>query len=338
MNEDYKIDAVILWVDGNDPEWIKERNKYSPEKHQDVSANRYRDWDTLKYLFRSIEKYAPWINQVFFVTCGQYPEWLKKEHPRLRFVRHSDFIPEKYLPTFSSRAIDLNLCRIEGLSEHFIYFNDDMFLTKPVQPSDFFVNGRPRDMFSERPIFPVNGVFSHNILNISKIINRHFKRREVLKSLRSKVLNFGYGKMFFYNLIWYFLPYQRFSCLYINHLPMAWLKSIQEQVWRLEGEVLEDTVSHRFRTVTDVNIFLFHFWTLLSGQFEPANMARQGRVYLVKDNRVEGLCKDIASNRYKRICINDECDEACFQEVKGKIIDAFEKILPEKSSFETERA
>lgn len=135
--EDEKVDFVILWVDGNDPEWQASKAKYTADKGQDASANRYREWENLKYWFRGVEKFAPWVNNVYFVTCGHYPEWLNLEHPKLRFVRHEDFIPKECLPTFSSRPIDMNLHRIEELSEHFVYFNDDMFLIDKVEKTDF---------------------------------------------------------------------------------------------------------------------------------------------------------------------------------------------------------
>ncbi len=74
--EDEKVDFVILWVDGNDPEWQASKAKYTADKGRDASANRYREWENLKYWFRGVEKFAPWVNNVYFVTCGHYPEWL----------------------------------------------------------------------------------------------------------------------------------------------------------------------------------------------------------------------------------------------------------------------
>ena len=112
--EDEKVENVILSVDGYDTEW------QAADKGQDASANRYREWENLKYWFRGVEKFAPWVNNVYFVTCGHYPEWLNLEHPKLRFVRHEDFIPKECLPTFSSRPIDMNLHRIEVIREQLL--------------------------------------------------------------------------------------------------------------------------------------------------------------------------------------------------------------------------
>ena len=135
-----KIDFVVLWVDGEDPEWQREKARFEPEYETSASSiNRYRDWDLMRYWFRGVEKYAPWVNRIFFVTSGQIPEWLKADHPKLRLVEHREYIPKQYLPTFNSNVIELRLHHIADLSEHFVLFNDDMFLTAPVKPEDFFL-------------------------------------------------------------------------------------------------------------------------------------------------------------------------------------------------------
>ena len=83
-----------------------------------------------RWWFRAVEKFAPWVNKIHFVTYGHLPKWLNIDNPKLNIAKHSDFIPQKYLPTFSSFPIEVNLHRIKGLAERFVYFNDDMFLLK----------------------------------------------------------------------------------------------------------------------------------------------------------------------------------------------------------------
>ena len=93
------------------------------------TSNRYRDNHELKYSFRSLFKYAPWIRQVFLVTSGHIPNWLNTKHPRLKVLSHRDIWKNKSdLPTFSSPAIETQLHNIQGLSKKFIYFNDDVLL------------------------------------------------------------------------------------------------------------------------------------------------------------------------------------------------------------------
>ena len=91
------IDFVIPWVDGSDPAWQAQRAAYSQESHSSRVTAQYRDWGTLKYWFRGVEKYAPWVNRIHFVTCGQKPEWLNVHHPKLHLVTHGDYMPKEYL-------------------------------------------------------------------------------------------------------------------------------------------------------------------------------------------------------------------------------------------------
>ena len=88
------IDFVVLWVDCNDPAWQSKRAEFRPDKQAtDVSAARYRDWDLLRYWFRGVHRFAPWVRKIHFVTDGQIPEWLNVEHPKLNCVSHSDYMP-----------------------------------------------------------------------------------------------------------------------------------------------------------------------------------------------------------------------------------------------------
>ena len=148
--EEGGIDFVLMWVDGSDPEWRALKDRYDTERKRaapgDADANgecRYRDYGMLRYWFRAVERFAPWMGRVFFVTCGQKPDWLDESNPKLRLVNHADFIPAEYLPTFQANTIEMNLHRIKDLSERFVLFNDDMFLLRPVDPGLFFSNGLP---------------------------------------------------------------------------------------------------------------------------------------------------------------------------------------------------
>lgn len=142
------IDFVITWVNGNDPEWRKEKSLYSGDAisnsfELDIREERYRDWDNLQYWFRGVEKFAPWVRKIHFVTWGHLPKWLNLDNPKLHIVNHKDYIPKTFLPTFNSHTIEWNFHRISGLSEHFVYFNDDMFLLQKVEPGEFFKGGKP---------------------------------------------------------------------------------------------------------------------------------------------------------------------------------------------------
>ncbi len=133
------IDFVITWVDGQDKSWRRQRDSYSHTEGEDDSEVRYRDWGILRYWFRGVEQFAPWVRTIHFVTWGHLPIWLDMEHPKLHIVKHEEYIPKEYLPTFDSCVLEIHLHRIEGLSDHFVYFNDDMFLLRPLKPTFFFI-------------------------------------------------------------------------------------------------------------------------------------------------------------------------------------------------------
>ena len=189
---DDKIDFVITWVDGGDIEWQKERNKFAGKDPEDIANYRLRDWDTLKYWFRGVEKFAPWVNNVFFVTNGQKPEWLNLNHPKLKWIKHVDYIPKEYLPTFNSHTIEHNFFRIKGLSEQFVYFNDDFFLTDYVKKTDFFYNSKPKTIAQLKPCINKDEMYSHILLNDLLLINRHFDFREFFRKNKFKLISYKY--------------------------------------------------------------------------------------------------------------------------------------------------
>lgn len=328
-----KIDFVIIWVDGNDKEWQETRKKYDSSFSDDRDI-RYRDWETLKYWFRGVEKNAKWVNRIHFVTCGHLPKWLNTNHPKLNIVKHEDFIPKEYLPTFSSHVIELNLHRIKDLTELFVYFNDDMFTLKELKESDFFKNGLPCDSAILSPAIQENKYGIGNIeLNNMAIINTYFSKKRQMKKNWNKWFNYKYEMQ--HKIKNYLLmPWNSFTSFYEFHIASSFLKSTFEKIWKLEYEELNEVCMHRFRNLKlDVNQWLMRDWQLASNQFAPRN-TKFGKLYTL-DN--ESNCSRILkNNKHKIICINDseEIDEQNYERLKKELIEEFEKLYPEKSEFE----
>jgi len=331
MKNNNKIDIVIIWVDGNDPEWQKTKKKYSPNNSDDSRTIRYREWDNLQYIFRGIEKFAPWVNKVHFVTCGHLPSWLNTESKKLHIVNHKDFIPAEFLPTFSANPIETNLHRIKGLNEQFIYFNDDTFLTDYVKKTDFFINGKPCDAAIENPIVPCgNDIIDYILLNNMEILNKYFDKKEVQRKKISNWFNYKYGLYNFKTLS--LLQWKKFVGLRYSHLPSSLLKSTMKKVWDLEKDILTNTGYNKFRSKNDVNQYLFTNYQMLSGNFVPRKCSI-GKFFAIGNDRTK-LIKAISNQKYKMICLNDGTNIDDFEKAKTEIINAFETILPEKSSFE----
>ena len=327
-----KIDFVLLWVDGSDPEWLMLKNQYSPKKvSYGNSDNRFRDWNNLQYWFRGVEKYASWVNNVYFVTWGHLPTWLNTEHPQLKIIKHTDYIPEEYLPTFNSDTIETNLFRLEELSEQFVLFNDDMFLIDDVRQEDFFQNGLPCDSFVENLIAPVGGGgITHTKVVITDIINAHFIKREVHRKNRRKIYNIKYGAQSLITL--YFAPFKYFTGFRNPHIAQSHLKNTFHEVWEKEAVALDTSCRNRFRGTNDVSHWLMRYWNLCNGNFAPRKISF-GRYFEVRKNN-NALCSYIREHKGKTVCINDMAGDYSFEATRDEINAALRDILPEKSKFE----
>ena len=327
-----KIDFVVTWVDSNDPEWKKEFNAYLPKDHSmnDIRVERYRNWDNLRYWFRGVEKFAPWVNKIHFVSNGQIPDWLNPDAPKLHFVKHSDYIPAEYLPTFSARPIALNLHRIEGLSEHFVYFDDDCFLIDKVEPKRFFRKGLPCDKAAFNTISPLVPFTPKDYNNLC-VINSSFKKHEMLRKNFWKWFSPQAGSKLLRTLL--LLPWPKFTGFYTHHLPQVFLKSTFEEVWERHEDVMLRTTATRFRYITDVCPWVLRYWQLAKGTFVPLNVEKDGINILISDASLLKIVKIIERQKKKISCLSEN-DETPYEKAKEQINAAFQKILSEKSSFE----
>jgi hypothetical protein len=333
-DNNYEIDFVIPWVDDTEQCWKKERSNYQFTKEEDGKAVRFRNWDNLKYWFRGVEKYAPWVRTIHLITCGHLPDWINENYPKLHIVKHEDYIPQRFLPTFNSHTIELNMHRIEGLSEHFVYFNDDIFLLKPLQKKDFFENGKPCDMLAFQPPVanPDNPVMSHVLLNNILVLSKYVNKRENVRQYPGNYFKIGYPPLyFFYNLLEMAFPL--FTGLYTVHGPAPFCKQSFVTMWDMEYELLTATCSHRFRNQQDVNQYLMREWQKLTGEFHAKNITRDYAYFNIKDNN-DRLLRMLKHQSKKIICINDTDGKFDFTQVKMEINGVLDQILPGKSAFE----
>ena len=327
------IDLIVTWVDMNDPDWKKEFAAFSGKL--DIEANgvsdaRFRDYGFLKYWFRGVEKFAPWIRMIHFVTSGQKPEWLDTSNPKLHLVDHQDFIPAEFLPTYNSTVIERYMYRIPGLSDKFIYFNDDFYIIRPITPERFFRNGLPCDIAA----FQYNPAWSQwykKLKNNIRLINRHFDKREVMKRHHDKWFNDIYGSKARWNYL--LKPYPKFITLRVHHNAQPYLKGTFVEVWDAAGEELKATSSFRFRDSADYSPELFRTWQICKGNFEPYNTYSDTKMFPLMV-RPKQAVKAIYNQEYSLICLNDNVHIRDYDELMQKLDCAFNHILPEKSSFE----
>ncbi len=328
------IDIVIPWVDGSDPAWRAEKAQYRADTSSDNSEARFREWDLFRYWFRAVEKNAPWVRKIHLITWGHLPPWLREDHPKLHIVNHRDYIPEEFLPTFSSHTIELNMHRIPGLSEQFLYFNDDVYLMKPSRPEDFFRQGLPVDAavmgVIKNPDF--GNFMPYIMLNMLAVINHSFSKRKVIRANPGKWFSLAYGKQNLNNL--YLLPWGAFTGFRNFHTCVPFLKGTLEEVWAQYPEVLSDTCRRKFRSREDVNQYLFRYWQLCKGTFVPG---KPDSAYLtVGRQSVEEVAAVMKKQAHQVLCINDDPIDFDFETQQRGIAAAFQELFPEKSSFERE--
>lgn len=342
-----KIDFVVTWVDSTDSIWACEKRKWKGEESKPEDDVRYRNWDLFRFWFRAVEKYAPWVNKVFLVTYGHYPKWLNLNHPQLRLVKHEEFIPKEYLPTFRSDTIEFNVHRIPDLSEHFVLFNDDMFINQPITPDYYFRNGLPCDLPSE--IVPVLdyvkndgwGIQINEVCNIA-MINRHFNHREVVKGNWLK----WYAKHDIYKSfkerIWYYLNVfpifiltRHFLALHTPHNERPFLKDTFRDAWEKEYEMIDLSCRCKFRKPDSVSIYLIRYWQLVSNRFSP-KMHSDAKCFNLSEKNLDYAINAIRNPKIKSVCLNDtpRCSLDFLECAKKRLIIEFEKKLPEKSSYE----
>lgn len=291
------MDAVITFVNGLDPVWQADYEKYIGAIREE---KRFRDWGTLKYLLRGIETCMPFIDNVFLVVSSesQVPSWADRSH--LRIVLHKDIIPQKLLPVFNSCTIEMFLHRISGLDEEFIYFNDDMFPLGQCDRSDFFRNGC-------------------GVIGMSKsffALNMYKRQCQVSDMLAKKALGRKAGQVF----------------VRPQHIcsPML-LSSCTEAFKAVESDIL--MTASRTRMPENPNQYFYLDYMYYTGKIIPEKISNKHLSQAVYSaGQISDFIKEPSA---KMACINDvEMSDDKYEDMRRGILTAFETRFPEKSRFE----
>ncbi|MGW0245401.1 stealth family protein [Nocardia goodfellowii] len=248
----FDIDIVFSWVDGTDPEFRARRAGMLAQvvvgEGDDADA-RIRQIDELKYALRAVHKNAPWIRRIFIATDSAVPEWLS-DHPKVTVVRALDhFSDTSGLPIFNSHAVECQLQHIDGLSEHFLYSNDDMFFARPVRPSMFFTPaGISRFIEADTRIGP-----GRNHERRSGFENAARRNRALLAERFGHVIT-----------------------RHLEHTPVPLRRSVLHEMEATFEADFARTRTSRFRAATDISVTnsLYHYYALLTGRAVPQEMAR----------------------------------------------------------------
>lgn len=242
------IDIVISWVDGSDPELTRKRNYYL-ERAQNVNlhetqATFYASNNEIKYCVLSILTFAPFVRNIYIITDGQDPQVHQEVESRfpgrsasIKIIDHREIFKgyEQYLPVFNNTSILTLIWRIEGLSDNFVYFNDDLFLIREMHPEDWFVDGKP--VIRGQWLMPP---FKKIVSNAIKVLyNRYLKRNQKYKPRLSFYLRqrntaklLGFRSRYF------------FHC----HYPHPINRKTVEEFYEANRDLFEKNCSSRFRS------------------------------------------------------------------------------------------
>ena len=282
----FPIDLVYTWVDSEDPHWIRLHSKYKDsgegrETAEPTSASNAARWhsrDELLYSLRSVDMYAPFVRRIYVVTNGQHPRWLA-EHERINLVTHEEIFPDgKALPTFNSHAIEACLHRIPGLSEHFIYLNDDFFFGTPVSWKAFFTPGGIGKIFPSPRHLDTRGYVEGDRATVAA----HKKSRDLLY----EVLNI--------------------RCEYkFKHAPYVLRRSTFDLLEQVYPDEFEATRHHRFRSIEDITpvSFMYNHFALHRGH---SVVSKIGYAYVdVGAEDFAERLRELERSRPTVFCIND---------------------------------
>ncbi len=232
---DFPIDVVFTWVDDSDPNWKKRYQDYKQQINQDnigeyaTDPARFNNHDELRYSLGSVLKFLPWVRRIYIITDNQRPKWLKTSE-RVKIIDHSEIIDHEYLPTFNSHVIEAHLHKIPDLAEHFIYFNDDVFVARPLPAGHFFRSNGIASLFMSKKSLTIMQEKGTNTPTLSASLNS------------ASILNYDFNFIIDHTLVHTYVPLR---------------KSMFEEAWNLYSTDVEAFLPNRFRTNNDINMATF---------------------------------------------------------------------------------
>lgn len=293
---DFPIDFVYSWVDGEKTAALRKQHVADTEQTTSDAntANRFRDNNEIFHAIQSVKIFAPWVRKIFIVTSmGQCPSWYSAtSYPQIEVIDDSVLFGEEfasYLPVFNSHSIEALLHRIPGLSEHFVYFNDDMFLGDAIEPTEFFVSS--------------DQVVVRTAELLTTAWATHPKPWKVYRGNVYLACIRAFGDLKFYNTA---------------HQGRALLKSSCQACWDREdfGPLLLATVRAKFRTLKDVAPCDLFINTMLATG-DGIRRIDKGVVINIYDNSwIDVEFKGLRKRSPKFYCINDDMDTPSAEHVE----------------------
>jgi len=250
LHINFPIDVVFTWVDDSDPHWKEKYLRFKAEIGAETLGNfatddaRFCNHDELRYSVKSIERYIPWVRNIFIITDNQKPKWCET-NDKIKIIDHKEIIEDKYLPTFNSHVIEANLHKIPGLAEHFIYFNDDVFVARPLPPGHFFKSNGISSLFLSQKSLTAMQARGTNTPTLSA------------SQRACGIFNDDFESLIDTPLVHTYVPLR---------------KSVFEEAWRIYESEITCFLPNKFRTNQDINLatFFVPWLSYLTGKATPS--------------------------------------------------------------------
>ena len=309
------VDVVFSWVDGSSTDFQRQRAAQMAEYvvgEGDDGPARYRHVDELRYALRSVHMYAPWVRRIFIATDSPAPAWLL-DHPKVTIVRSEEFFGDtSVLPIHNSHAVEAQLHRIEGLAEHFLYSNDDMFFGRPVEPELFF-SPAGISRFVECGIrIGAGGSAVHrsghdNALRVNRALLRDRFGRTITRDL--------------------------------EHCATPLRRTVMDELEREFPEDFARTAASRFRSSTDISVTnsLYHYYAQFTGRAIATTRPRVRYVQTTLAASLAGMERLARRRDVDMFCLNDGGAGEMPEELRVRTVtDILERMFPVRAPWERE--
>lgn len=310
------VDLVITYLNPLDKKWQEDYNYWKDKEikegiseftnRQAFGVERTREWDTLKYWFRGVEKNCSWIRKVFLIVQNErhIPQWLDTNNSKLRVVYHDEYIPKELLPTFNAMTIGMYISNIPDLSEHYIMCDDDFYFLNPIKKDRYFKCGRPVHLNNKVQY----GLYSGDCLKGSDNVFYHILNNNLLFEAKfNKRTKYG-----------------------LYHLPEARLKSLEQKILKdYSKEILNHNLPSKFRSKNNLCAYMFSDLLRLFDKVVWGNPVWNSCYCTLKS--------DVNFNNYwykDIVCFNDTEQLDDYDKTKERLIEFLESKFPNKSSFE----
>ncbi len=279
---EFPVDVVYTWVDGRDEAWKRKRAQYTGQAYHPEAASdaRFINRDELRYSLRSLHMFAPWVRNIYIATDDQVPSWLDESAPNIKVVSHREFFKDpSALPTFNSCAIESQLHRIDGLAEHFLYFNDDMFLGRPVAPQSFFLSNGLQKFFLSTTRVPFGDITEADTPTDATVKNN----RRLLEQMFGRVVAQA-----------------------TQHVPYPVRRSIVAELEERFPQEFHTTMTSRLRSMDQLSVTyqLQHYYAYQTGRALPGSV-RYGYIQLAVADLAERLERLLIRRDWDTFCLND---------------------------------